>query len=146
MGVQNPGASHLRVVVIVHRRWRMIERRLQVLPDIAYLRVLLIKAQKDVLDMMIAQLFEPALDHLGGVILSGDLDIRLAAAQRLRHDLHDLIQTFMIVRRIQRIIFDLLLDLGERSPVLPCIHLIYIAHARIGLLDPLFLDYDWIRI
>ena len=124
----------------------MIERRHQVLPDIVHLRVLLIKAQKDVLDVMIAQLFEPALDYLGGVILSCDLDIGLAAAQRLRHDLHDLVQTFMVVRRVQRVIFDLLLDLSERSPVLPCIHLIHIAHARIGLLGPLFMDYDWIRI
>ena len=40
MGLQNPGASHLRIVVIAHRRWRMIERRHQVLPDIAHLRVL----------------------------------------------------------------------------------------------------------
>ena len=52
MALQNPGASHLRVVVIAHCRWRMIERRHQVLPDIAYLRVLLIKAQKDVLDIL----------------------------------------------------------------------------------------------
>lgn len=134
MASQNPCASHLRVVVIAHRRWRMIERRHQVLPDIAHLRVLLIEAQKDVLDVMIAQLFEPVLDYLGGVILSCDLDIWPAAAQRLRHDLHDLVQTFMVVRCVQRVVFDLLLDLGERSPVLPCIHLIHIAHARIGLL------------
>lgn len=146
MGLQNSGASHRRVVVIAHRRWRMIERRHQVLPDIAHLRVLLIEAQKDVLDVMITQLFEPALDHLGGVILSCDLDIWPAAAQRLCHDLHDLVQTFMVVRCVQRIIFDLLLNLGESSPVLPCIYLIRIAHARIGLLCPLSLDHDWIRI
>ena len=124
----------------------MIERRHQVLPDIAHLRMLLIEAQKDVPDVMIAQLFEPALDHLGGVILSCDLDIGPAAAQCLRHDLHDLVQTFMVVRCVQPILFDLLLDLGERSPVLPCIHLIHIAHARIGLLSPLSLDHEWIRI
>ena len=118
----------------------------QVLPDISHLRVLLVQAQEDVLDVMIAQLFESALDHLSGVILPCDLDIRLAAAQRFRHDLHDLIQTFMVVRRVQRIVFDLLLDLSKCSPVLPCIHLIHIAHARIGLLCPLFLDHDWIRI
>ena len=118
MGLQNPGTSHLRIVVIAHRRRCMIERRHQVLPDIAHLRVLLIEAQKDVLDVMITQLFEPALDHLGGVILSCDLDIGPAATQRLRHDLHDLVQTFMVVRCVQHIIFDLFLDLGERSPVL----------------------------
>ena len=146
MELQNPGTSHLCVEVIAHRRWRMIERGHQVLPDIAHLRVLFIKAQKDVLDVMITQLFEPALDHLGGVILSCDLDIRFAAAQRLRHDLHDFVQTFMVVWRIKRVLFDLFLDLGERSPVLLCIHLIHIVHARIGLLGPLSLDHDWIRI
>lgn len=61
MALQNPGASHLRVVVIAHRRWRMIERRHQILPDIAHLRVLFIQAQKDVLNVMITQLFETSV-------------------------------------------------------------------------------------
>lgn len=145
MGLQKPGTSYLCVEVVVHRRWCMIKRRHQVLPDIAHLRVLSIKAQKDVLDVMQVQLFESSLDHFGGVILSCDLDIRFAAAQRFRHDLYDLIQTFMIVWRIQHVIFDLLLYLGKSSPIFPYIHPIRIVHARIGLLSPLFLDHDWIR-
>ena len=65
---REPGANGLLlgVEVMGHRCRRVIECGHQVLADVAYLRVLFIKAQEDVLDVMRIQLFESVLDDLGG--------------------------------------------------------------------------------
>ena len=80
-------------VVAVHRDRRVIQRRQQVLLDIADIGGILPHPFQHILDVGAVDLQEPGLHHLGGVVVPGDTDHLPVGADGIHHELHQLVQT-----------------------------------------------------
>ena len=72
--------SHHRIIVAVHGRRRVEQRRQQVSLDVADIAAALFKAGEDVLDVQAVDLHEVLPHKRSGVRLAGDRD-RLAAGR-----------------------------------------------------------------
>ena len=71
---------HHRVIVAVHRRRRVEQRRQQISLDVADIAAALFEAGEDVLDVQAVNLHEALTHKRSGIRLAGDRD-RLAAGR-----------------------------------------------------------------
>ena len=80
-------------IVAVNGGRGIIQRRQQVFLDIADIGGVLLHPFQHILDVGAADLQEPGLHHLGGVVVPGDADHLTVGADGIHHELHQLIQT-----------------------------------------------------
>ena len=83
-------------LITVDRAGRVEQHRTEILPDVADLGGVLFHAVKDKLDMRAVQLHKLAFHQLCRVVIPGNADFPAGAAYRFKHDVHDLVQHFLV--------------------------------------------------
>lgn len=78
-------------IVAADRTWRVIQRRQQILPDIPDPGCVLLHTFKNKLDVRIIQFQKLGLYHLRRFIISADPNDRLCGANRIQHDIEDIL-------------------------------------------------------
>ena len=101
---------HQRRVIAVHRAWRVEQRSQQILPDIPNPRCVLLQAVHDETDMLAVQLQQLRPHDLGRVVIACNADSAAGAANRLLHQVDDLVKLLPVNVRIacQNIVVDVL--------------------------------------
>ena len=99
-----------RRVIAAHRTWRVEQHRQQVLPDIPNPRCILLQAVHDEADVFTVQLQQLRPHDLGWVVIACNTDSAAGAANRLLHQLGDLVKLLSVDVRIicQNIVVDVL--------------------------------------
>ena len=101
---------HQRRVIAVHRAWRIEQRSQQILPDIPNPRCVLLQAVRDETDVLTVQLQQLRPHDLGRVVIACNADSAAGAANRLLHQVDDLVKLLSVDVRIicQNIVVDVL--------------------------------------
>ena len=101
---------HQRSVIAVHRTWCIEQRSQQILPDVPNPRCILLQAVHDKADMLAVQLQQLRPHDLGWTVIACNADSAAGAANRLLHQLGDLVKLLSVNLRIacQNVIVDIL--------------------------------------
>ena len=91
---------HQRRVIAVHRAWRVEQRSQQILPDAPNPRCILLQAVHDKADMLTVQLQQLRPYNLRWVVIACNADLAAGAANRLLHQIDDLIKLLPVNVRI----------------------------------------------
>ena len=99
-------------VIAAHRTWRVEQRSQQILPDIPNPCCVLLQAVHDETDMLAVQLQQLRPHDLGWVVIACNADSAAGAANRLLHQVDDLVKLLAVDVRIicQNIVVDVLQD------------------------------------
>ena len=101
---------HQRRVIAAHRTWCVEQRSQQILPDIPNPRCVLLQAVHDKADVFTVQLQQFRPHDLGWVVITCNADSAAGAANRLLHQVDDLVKLLSVDVRIicQNIVVDVL--------------------------------------
>ena len=101
---------HQRRVIAVHRAWRVEQRSQQILPDAPNPRCILLQAVHDKADMLTVQLQQLRPYNLRWVVIACNADLAAGAANRLLHQIDDLVKLLPVDMRIacQNVVVDVL--------------------------------------
>ena len=101
---------HQRRVIAVHRTWCIEQRSQQILPDIPNPRCVLLQAVHNETDMLAVQLQQLRPHDPGWTVIACNADSAAGAANRLLHQLGDLVKLLSVNLRIacQNVIVDIL--------------------------------------
>ena len=99
-------------VIAVHRTWCIEQRSQQILPDIPNPRCILLQAVHDETDMFAVQLQQLRPHDLGWIVIACNADSAAGTANRLLHQLGDLVKLLPVNVRIacQNVVVDILQD------------------------------------
>ena len=81
-------------VIAVYSGRSLIECGKNIAPNIADVGGIAIKALQNIFDVAVVEFEQTAFDNLGRKILSGNANLFFAAAQRLKHNVHNFVQPF----------------------------------------------------
>ena len=103
---------HQRRVIAVHRAWRVEQHCQQILPDIPNPRCILLQAVHDETDMLAVQLQQLRPHDLSRVVIACNADSAAGAANRLLHQVDDLVKLLPVNVRItcQNVVVNILQD------------------------------------
>ena len=87
---------HQRRVIAVHRAWRVEQHCQQILPDIPNPRCVLLQAVHDETDVLTVQLQQLRPHDLGRVVIACNADSAAGAANRLLHQIDDLVKLLAV--------------------------------------------------
>ena len=99
-------------VIAVHRTWRIEQRSQQILPDIPNPCCVLLQAVHDETDMFAVQLQQLRPHDLGRAVIACNTDSAAGTANRLLHEIDDLIELLPVNVRItcQNVVVNILQD------------------------------------
>ena len=99
-------------VIAVHRAWRVEQHCQQILPDIPNPRCILLQAVHDETDMLAVQLQQLRPHDLSRVVIACNADSAAGAANRLLHQVDDLVKLLPVNVRItcQNVVVNILQD------------------------------------